>query len=68
MEYRSMLTAQDLMYFDYDLQVWVMAGIVKDCAHREKAKKAGCCSSHKYAGMGVTEARTQKKNETLTKG
>lgn len=45
-------------YYDYDLQVWVVDGAVRDCAHPEsmRGQSRTCCMSHRLAGMDVAEA------------
>lgn len=37
--------------FDYDLQVWVVGGIVQPCSHPETTRP--CCNAAKYAGRAV---------------
>lgn len=41
-------------WFDYDLQVWVRAGIVQSCGHPESMRCG--CNARKYAGMTRAEA------------
>ena len=44
--------------FDYDLQVWVIDGIIKDCGHRDEHRVNGkCCNAHKYAGKQVSAVK-----------
>ncbi len=41
--------------YDYDLQVWVVRGIVRACAHPETMSRPGrpCCNQRRYAGQPV---------------
>jgi hypothetical protein len=42
--------------FDYDLQVWVVGGIVQTCGHPERMRPAdgrGCCNAWRYGGEPV---------------
>ena len=34
----------------YDLQVWMIDGVILDCNHPESMKLDDCCNSHKLAG------------------
>ncbi len=36
--------------FDYDLQVWVVGGIIQDCGH-PASMGPECCNARKYRGM-----------------
>lgn len=47
--------------FDYDLQVWVKAGVILDCGHPATMSRDGyyCCNAKKYNGEKVTEVRAQ---------
>lgn len=40
--------------YDYNLQVWVVGGLVTDCGHPEQMKKTGCCNSHRFAGQKIS--------------
>lgn len=40
--------------FDYDLQVWVINGIVKDCSH--PLYYANCCNKRIYANLTIEHA------------
>lgn len=44
--------------FDYDVQVWVINGIVQRCGHPESM--GYCCNKKKYAGLTIEEARKQE--------
>lgn len=42
--------------FDYQLQVWVVAGFVQPCAHPESMRAHGqaCCHQHTLAGQHIS--------------
>lgn len=44
--------------FNYELQVWVVDGIVQPCGHPETMK--GCCNARKYAGLTIQQAVESK--------
>ncbi len=37
-------------HYCYDLQVWIVKGIILDCNHPESMKLDDCCNAHNYAG------------------
>ena len=37
-------------HYCYDLQVWIVKGIILDCSHPESMKLDDCCNAHIYAG------------------
>lgn len=39
--------------FDYELQVWVIDGVVQRCGHPETMKN--CCNGSKYAGQRIDQ-------------
>ncbi len=41
--------------YDYDLQVWVVRGIVQPCGHpaRMRSERGPCCNQARYAGHQV---------------
>ena len=43
--------------FDYDLQVWVLAGIIQDCGHPSgvHAGRRGCCNARLYSGRSLPD-------------
>lgn len=44
---------KEFVAFDYDLQVWMVNGVIKDCNHPESMKNGICnktCNAHIYAG------------------
>ncbi|HXH21866.1 MAG TPA: hypothetical protein VNN10_07535 [Dehalococcoidia bacterium] len=42
--------------FDYNIQVWVVEGIIRSCGH-PAWMRAGvpCCSAYRYAGQPISE-------------
>lgn len=45
-------------YFDYQLQVWVVDGIVQTCGHPESMRTShACCNANLYRNMKVEVAR-----------
>jgi len=36
--------------FDYNLQLWVFQGVVRDCGHPRKHLDGFCCNARRYAG------------------
>lgn len=42
--------------FDYDLQVWVLGGVVQDCGHPSGGTR-GCCNARMYSGRTLEAAR-----------
>lgn len=55
--------------FDYQLQVWVTAGVVVPCGHPESMKQRGpCCPADRYKGQAVAsiaghEVRSTQRQE-----
>jgi hypothetical protein len=46
--------------YDYDLQVWVIDGIVQDCGHPATMRQRGpCCNANRLAGLTVAEAKAK---------
>ncbi len=44
--------------FDYDLQVWVIEGIVQPCGHSKAMRVNGlCCHVARVAGLTLAEAK-----------
>ena len=44
--------------FDYDLQVWVIEGIIETCGHPETMRHNGpCCNANRFAGLTLAEAK-----------
>ena len=43
--------------FDYDLQVWVVDGIVHPCGHLDmvRSPERPCCSAYRLAGKRIVE-------------
>jgi hypothetical protein len=44
--------------FNYDLQVWILDGMVQPCAHPAsmRVKQAWCCRAYLWRGMTEAEA------------
>lgn len=42
--------------FDYQLQVWIVEGIIQPCAHPEsmRTNKETCCNQHALAGRHIS--------------
>lgn len=47
------------IWYDYELQVWVVRDIVSRCGHPDimRTDSAYCCNQYRYAGMWIWEAR-----------
>jgi hypothetical protein len=43
--------------FDYDLQVWVVGGIVQHCGHPQTMRLGGkpCCNAFRLAGQRIVD-------------
>jgi hypothetical protein len=41
--------------FDYQIQVWVVDGVVRGCAHPASMRQGGmpCCKAYRYAGQPI---------------
>ena len=41
--------------FDYNVQLWVIGGIVHGCGHPASMRPGGapCCNAHRYAGLPI---------------
>jgi hypothetical protein len=41
--------------FDYQIQVWVVDGLIRGCAHPATMRSAGvpCCNAYLYAGQPI---------------
>lgn len=51
----SQLPRRQQADYDYDLQVWVVNGIIQRCGHRSNVSCG--CNGLKYAGLTINEAR-----------
>lgn len=50
--------------FDYDLQVWVTAGIIDACGHPPSMRQKGgksCCPQYTLQGLTIPQARERTK-------
>ncbi len=57
--------------FDYELQVWVVDGIIKPCGHPDEMRFKGksCCNAYRLAGQNILDvpiAQRRDVDETLT--
>jgi hypothetical protein len=52
--------------FDYDLQVWVVAGIVQKCGHPEAMRLGGkpCCNAYRLAGQRILDLPVMNRRDT----
>ncbi|MBI2364170.1 MAG: hypothetical protein HYV01_04075 [Deltaproteobacteria bacterium] len=43
--------------FDYDLQVWVVGGVIQCCGHPETMRLGGkpCCNAYRLAGQRIVD-------------
>ena len=43
--------------FDYDLQVWVVGGVIQRCGHPETMRLGGkpCCNAYRLAGQRIVD-------------
>jgi len=43
--------------FDYDLQVWVVGGVIQRCGHPETMRLGGkpCCNAFRLAGQRIVD-------------
>jgi DNA-binding transcriptional regulator YiaG len=38
--------------FDYNLQIWIIRGVIQPCTHPARMRERGfCCNQNKYAGL-----------------
>ncbi len=51
--------------FDYDLQIWVVGGIVQKCGHPESMRVGGksCCNAFRLAGQRIVDLSAAPKNK-----
>ena len=57
--------------FDYDLQVWVVDGIIQPCGHPDtmRSPKNSCCNAYRLAGqniLNVPNAQRKDGDDTVT--
>ena len=52
--------------FDYDLQVWVVAGVVQKCGHPETMRLGGkpCCNAYRLAGQRILDLPVMNRSDT----
>lgn len=46
--------------FDYELQVWIINGVIQDCGHNVMMHK--CCNGRKFRGRILERVKTGKEN------
>ena len=47
--------------FDYDLQVWVIKGIIPDCGHPPAMSRHDvCCNAKRYAGLALHDVLAER--------
>jgi hypothetical protein len=59
--------------FDYELQLWVVNGIIQHCGHPDTMRSAKnfCCNAYRLAGRSIVDvpnAQRRDVDDTLTKG
>ena len=59
--------------FDYELQVWVVNGIIQHCGHPDTMRSPNnfCCNAYRLAGRSIVDvpnAQRRDVDDTLTKG
>lgn len=52
--------------FDYDLQVWVVGGVVQICGHPESMRLGGkpCCNAYRLAGRKILDLPVMNRRDT----
>lgn len=52
--------------FDYDLQVWVVGGVVQKCGHPESKRLGGkpCCNAYRLAGQKILDLPVMNRRDT----
>jgi hypothetical protein len=58
--------------FDYELQVWVVDGIIQRCGHPDtlRLQDGSCCDAYRLAGQNILDipnAHKRDVDDTLTK-
>jgi hypothetical protein len=43
------------LHFNYDLQVWIVAGLVDQCCHPDRMRP-NCCNADRFAGLSESDA------------
>lgn len=44
--------------YDYNVQVWVLGGVIQPCGHPETMQRKGdgpCCNGYAYAGYKINQ-------------
>ena len=47
------------LWYDYDMQVWVLDGRVQGCEHPARMREAGCCNGNAYRALSYVVARVK---------
>jgi len=50
-------TQQETLEYNYDLQVWVINGIIAECGHPVEMKCTSWCNKKKYTGKTIEQAK-----------
>ena len=52
--------------FDYDLQAWIVGGIVQKCGHPETMRLGGksCCNAYRLAGQRILDLPVMNRRDT----
>jgi hypothetical protein len=52
--------------FDYNLQVWVIGGIVQRCSHPDTMRLGGkpCCNAYRFAGQRILNLPVMNRRDT----
>jgi hypothetical protein len=51
--------------FDYELQVWVVNGIIQCCGHPDamRSPKHSCCNAYRLAGQNILDVPNEQKRD-----
>jgi len=52
--------------FDYDLQVWIVGGVVQKCVHPATMRLGGkpCCNAYRLAGQKILDLPNTNRRDT----
>jgi hypothetical protein len=53
--------------FDYELQVWVVNGMIQGCGHPETMRLQGrsCCNAYRLAGRSILDVPNAQRKDGL---
>jgi len=55
--------------YDYELQVWVMGGVVARCGHPAQMRQTGpCCNADRYQGVRLEDAQAAEATRRGVRG